>query len=153
MFSLSNMGGIAVSSHASSKKHLAGLKCRSSASQTGMLSFFTPATNASAKCSEDRTVTPEEPALTTSAKTSMSGFLLKSAVTKAEIMWCLNAVATHASFRSTAASASLFPLMFPGCEVAEKLHLGKDKVGYAICHGIEPYFRKNLLSSVAGSRS
>ncbi|KAH8032413.1 hypothetical protein HPB51_024605 [Rhipicephalus microplus] len=144
------MGGTAVSSHASSKKHLAGLKCRSSASQTGMLSFFTPATNASAKCSEDRTVAPEEPAPTTSAKTSMSGFLLKSAVTKAEIMWCLNAVATHGSFRSTAASASLFPLMFPGCEVAEKLHLGKDKVGYTICHGIASYFRKNLLSSLAG---
>ncbi|KAH8040727.1 hypothetical protein HPB51_012042 [Rhipicephalus microplus] len=144
------MGGTAVSSHASSKKHLAGLKCRSSALQTGMLSFFTPATNASAKCSEDRTVAPEEPAPTTSAKTSMSGFLLKSAVTKAEIMWCLNAVATRGSFRSTAASASLFPLMFPGCEVTEKLHLGKDKVGYTICHGIAAYFRKNLLSSLAG---
>ncbi|KAH8010092.1 hypothetical protein HPB51_024767 [Rhipicephalus microplus] len=112
--------------------------------------FQASATNASAKCSEDRTVAPEEPAPTTSAKTSMSGFLLKSAVTKAEIMWCLNAVATHGSFRSTAASASLFPLMFPGCEVAEKLHPGKDKVGYTICHGIAPYFRKNLLSSLAG---
>lgn len=150
-FSLSNMGNTAVCSHASSKKHLAALKCRSSASQTGMLSFFTPATNVAAQCSGERTCAPEEPAtVTTSAKTSMSGFLLKSAVTKAEIIWCLNAVAIHGSLRSTAASASLFPLMFPGCEVAEKLHLGKDKVGYTICHGIAPYFRQKLLSSFSG---
>lgn len=146
-FSLSNMGNTAVCSHASSKKHLAAVKCRSGASQTGMLSFFTPATNAQG--SGGRACAPEEPAATASAKTSVSGFLMKSAVTKAEIIWCLNAVAIHGSLRSTAASASLFPLMFPGCEVAEKLQLGKDKVGYTICHGIAPYFRKKLLSSLA----
>uniref|UniRef100_A0A6B0U2U5 Putative transposase-like protein n=1 Tax=Ixodes ricinus TaxID=34613 RepID=A0A6B0U2U5_IXORI len=51
----------------------------------------------------------------------MSGFLLKSAVTKAEIIWCLNSIAIHGSLCSTAASASLFPFMFPAWEVATKL--------------------------------
>ncbi|XP_075742493.1 uncharacterized protein LOC142796217 [Rhipicephalus microplus] len=55
---------------------------------------------------------------------------------------------THGSFRSAAASAALFPLMFPTSEVAAKVQLGKDKVGYTICHGIAPYFRNMLLSSL-----
>ncbi|CAN8000276.1 unnamed protein product [Ixodes hexagonus] len=32
---------------------------------------------------------------------------------------------------------------------AEKLQLGKDKVGYTICHGTASYFRNKLLSSLA----
>uniref|UniRef100_L7LUU9 Uncharacterized protein n=1 Tax=Rhipicephalus pulchellus TaxID=72859 RepID=L7LUU9_RHIPC len=63
-------------------------------------------------------------------------------------MWCLNTIMTHASLRSAAASAALFPLMFPTCEVAAKVQLGKDKVGYTICHGIAPYFHNMLLSSL-----
>ncbi|KAH6935107.1 hypothetical protein HPB50_003423 [Hyalomma asiaticum] len=55
---------------------------------------------------------------------------------------------THGSFRSAAASAALFPLIFPSSEVAAKVQLGKDKVGYTICHGIAPYFRNMLLSSL-----
>ncbi|KAG0441886.1 hypothetical protein HPB47_015822, partial [Ixodes persulcatus] len=149
-FSLSNMGNTAVSCHALSKKHLAALKSQSSRSQSGLRTVFTAATNVSAGCSGDRTCAPEEPAVTsTSVKTSMSGFLLKSVVTKAEIIWCFNLVAIHGSLRSTAASASLFPLMFPACEVAAKLQLGKDKVGYTICHGIAPYFRNKLPTSLA----
>uniref|UniRef100_A0A147BBZ3 Putative transposase-like protein n=1 Tax=Ixodes ricinus TaxID=34613 RepID=A0A147BBZ3_IXORI len=149
-FLLSNMGNTAVSSHASSKKHLAALKLQSIRSQSGLLSFFTAATNVSAGCSGDRTCAPEEPAATTtSVKTLMSGFLLKSAVTKAEIIWCLNSIAIHGSLCSTAVSASVFPFMFPACEVAAKLWLGKDKVGYTVCHGIVPYFRNKVLSSLA----
>ncbi|KAH8027108.1 hypothetical protein HPB51_002262 [Rhipicephalus microplus] len=46
------------------------------------------------------------------------------------------------------ASAALFPLMFPTSEVAAKVQLGKDQVGYTVCHGIAPYFRNMLLSSL-----
>ncbi|KAH6946523.1 hypothetical protein HPB50_013786 [Hyalomma asiaticum] len=37
---------------------------------------------------------------------------------------------------------------FSTCEVAAKVQLGKDKVGYTICHGIAPYFHNMLLSSL-----
>lgn len=74
---------------------------------------------------------------------------MKKEVTKAGIMWCLNTITTHGSFRSAAASASLFPLMFPMCETARKMQLGKDKVGYTICHGIGPYFQEKLLASLS----
>ncbi|KAH8008727.1 hypothetical protein HPB51_003374 [Rhipicephalus microplus] len=54
------------------------------------------------------------------------------------------------SYKGTlqAASAAIFPLMFPTSEVAAKAQLGKDKVDYTICYGIALYFRNMLLSSL-----
>lgn len=83
-------------------------------------------------------------------KASLNGFLVKKCVMKGEVVWCLNTIVTHGSFRSAAASAALFPIMFPTCDVAKKLQLGKDKVGYTICYGIAPYFRNRLLSKLHG---
>ncbi|KAH6947963.1 hypothetical protein HPB50_022279 [Hyalomma asiaticum] len=39
-----------------------------------------------------------------------------------------------------------FPFLVHNCLII--LQLGKDKVGYTICHGIVPYFRNMLLSSL-----
>ncbi|KAH8019423.1 hypothetical protein HPB51_019396 [Rhipicephalus microplus] len=148
-FLLSNMGHRAVSSHASSKKHIAALNFLKSASQPKLLSFFKSPTDASpsssAGCAPAAT---EVPMTTAPVQVSVGGFLFKNKVTKAEIIWCLNTIMTHGSFRSAAASAALFLLMFPTSEVAAKVQLGKDKVGYTICHGIAPYFRNMLLSSL-----
>ncbi|KAH8038463.1 hypothetical protein HPB51_001636 [Rhipicephalus microplus] len=92
---------------------------------------------------------PAKPvAVAPDGKASLNGFLVKKCVTKAEVVWCLNTIATHGSFRSAAASVALFPIMFPTCDVAKKLQLGKDKVGYTICYGIAPHFRNRLLSKL-----
>ncbi|XP_070386228.1 uncharacterized protein [Dermacentor albipictus] len=69
-------------------------------------------------------------------------------VVNAEVLWCLNAVMTHTSFRAAAASASLFPLMFPSSATAKKVQLGKDKVGYTIVYGLAPFFRESLVSEL-----
>ncbi|KAH8010003.1 hypothetical protein HPB51_024353 [Rhipicephalus microplus] len=106
-------------------------------------------TDASPSSSAGSAPATTEVAVTTApVQVSVGGFLFKNNVTKAEIFWCLNTIMTHRSFRSAAASAALFPLMFPTFEVAAKVQLGKDKVGYTICHGIAPYFRNMLLSSL-----
>ncbi|KAH8026422.1 hypothetical protein HPB51_020406 [Rhipicephalus microplus] len=147
-FLLSNMDLRAVSSHASSKKHIAALKFLKSASQPKLLSFFESPMDASPSSSTVSAPAATEVAVTTTAPVQVPGFLLKNNVTKAEIFWCLNTRMTHGSFRSAAASAALFLLMFPTSEVAAKVQLGKDKVGYPICHGIAPYFRNMLLSSL-----
>ncbi|XP_049275212.1 uncharacterized protein LOC125759844 [Rhipicephalus sanguineus] len=148
-FLLSNMGHRAVSSHASSKKHIAALNFLKSASKPKLLSFFKRPTDASPSSSAGSAPAATEVAVTTApVQVSMGGFLFKNNVTKAEIIWCLNTIMTHGSFRSAAASAALFPLMFPTSEVAAKVQLGKDKVGSTICHGIAPYFRNMLLSSL-----
>lgn len=39
--------------------------------------------------------------------------------------------------------------MFPGREIALKMRLGKDKVGYTVCYGLAPYFQSRLLSYLA----
>lgn len=161
-FSLSNMGIAAVSSHAVSKKHLTAVSIVQSASQTNIRAFFGAGPNL--PCSMTATTTsecvstvpstsaesvPAKPvAVAPDGKASLNGFLVKKCVTKAEVVWCLNTIATHGSFRSAAASAALFPIMFPTCDVAKKLQLGKDKVGYTICYGIAPYFRNRLLSKL-----
>ncbi|KAH6933564.1 hypothetical protein HPB50_016336 [Hyalomma asiaticum] len=148
-FSLSNMGHRAVSSHASSKKHIAALNLLKSASQPKLLSFFKSPTDASPSSSAGSAAAATEVAVTTApVQVPVGGFLLKNNVTKAEIIWCLNTIMTHGSFRSAAASSALFPLTFPTSEVAAKVQLGKDKVGYTICHGIAPYFHNMFLSSL-----
>lgn len=69
-------------------------------------------------------------------------------VINAEVMWCLNAVMTHTSYRAAAASASLFPLMFLSSATAKKVQLGKDKVGYTVVYGLAPFFKEILVSEV-----
>ncbi|XP_040067150.1 uncharacterized protein LOC120840620 [Ixodes scapularis] len=155
------LGKTAISSHISSKKHQAATKLLQSGSQTNVLSFFTTnvasspstSTNVSFRMGTDATSAPVTlPVVAPTGKSSTvgTGFVLKDDVTKAEIMWCLNVIMTQGSFRSAAASAALFPLMFPASEIARKMQLGKDKVGYTVCHGLAPYFREKLLSILAG---
>lgn len=149
-FSLSNMGKTAVSSHASSKKHLGAMKLLPNSTQACLPSFFTrPANVLAATTSGAACASVKQAATAPPPNVSVGGFLFKTNVTRAEIIWCMNSIMTHGSFRSTAASAALFPLMFQGCEVASNMQLGKDKVGYTICHGIAPYFRRQLLSSLS----
>ncbi|KAH8027309.1 hypothetical protein HPB51_004221 [Rhipicephalus microplus] len=132
------MGIAAVSSHAVSKKHLTAVSIVQSASQTNIRAFFGAGPNL--PCSMTATTTsecvstvpstsaesvPAKPvAVAPDGKASLNGFLVKKCVTKAEVVWCLNTIATHESFRSAAASAALFPIMFPTCDVAKKLQLG-----------------------------
>lgn len=58
-----------------------------------------------------------------------------------EVMWCLNAVMTHASFRAAVASAYLFPWMFPSSATAKKVQFGKYKwdipFSIALCLSLE----------------
>ncbi|KAE8749481.1 hypothetical protein FOCC_FOCC003747 [Frankliniella occidentalis] len=74
-------------------------------------------------------------------------YLLHDAVTKAEIIWCLQAATRIHSNRTAADCVSLFPLMFSDSEIAKKMQLQKDKVGYLVVYGLAPFFRKQLLET------
>ena len=50
----------------------------------------------------------------------------------------------HFSIRGSGASTFLFKKMFPNCEEALKMQLGKTKVSYFIVHGIAPYYQIQL---------
>nr|XP_050024822.2 uncharacterized protein LOC126519248 [Dermacentor andersoni] len=150
------MGRRALTSHAVSKKHrLAANGART----PSVASFLTPP----ASEPSGAVVTKAGPVASGSAPPSSSSttatdiqperaakdiFQRDTEVINAEVMWCLNAVMTHTSFRAAAASASLFPLMFPSSATAKKVQLGKDKVGYTIVYGLAPFFRESLVSEL-----
>ncbi|XP_054924653.1 uncharacterized protein [Dermacentor andersoni] len=149
------MGRRALTSHAVSKKHrLAANGART----PSVASFLTPP----ASEPSGAVVTKAGPVASGSAPPSSSTtatdiqpecaakdiFQRDTEVINAEVMWCLNAVMTHTSFRTAAASASLFPLMFPSSATAKKVQLGKDMVGYTIVYGLAPFFRESLVSEL-----
>lgn len=69
-------------------------------------------------------------------------FRIKDEVTESETIWCLQAVMQHLSLRSAESAVLLFKKMFPSCQVAQDMKLGKDKIGYSTVFGIGPYFRR-----------
>lgn len=71
-------------------------------------------------------------------------FLFIDSINVAEIIWCLNIIVRHLSIRSGGASVQVFPKMFPGSEIAEKMQLSRTKISY------HPYFRKELFNVCSG---
>lgn len=80
----------------------------------------------------------------------MKKFVLSTGVAKAELRWALQTIATHTSYRSAGANASLFKVMFPDSEIASKMELGRTKVGYLITHGLAPFFMDELMKTLDG---
>lgn len=76
-------------------------------------------------------------------------FIVNDSVTKAEILWCIHTVITHKSLRTAGKDISLMTLMFPDSEIAKKVKLQKDKVGYTLVYGISPYFKKELCDKLS----
>lgn len=75
-------------------------------------------------------------------------FILKDDVLKAEIVWALNTVMTHNSYRSESSSSSLFPIMFPDSVIAKQFKMQRDKLAYVITFGLGPYFQKDLVDTI-----
>ena len=79
---------------------------------------------------------------------TMTGFLSSEAVTRAEIIWTLQGVRTHLSYRSTASSATIFKDMFPDSAIASQVQLGKDKVAYGNNYGLSPFYEQEFVSKI-----
>ena len=65
-------------------------------------------------------------------KGPLSSFVLDENTLNAEIIWCLNLVKSHHSFRSCDSLTNLFKVMFVDSGIPDKFSLGKDKVRYMI---------------------
>lgn len=83
-----------------------------------------------------------------SKKPMLGKYLIKDQVTRAEILWALNGVMSHASLRGNANSAQLFPAMFPDSEIAKQFKMQKDKNAYVVTFGLGPYFQDQLTSKL-----
>jgi len=84
---------------------------------------------------------------------SMSSYLLDNQVSRAEILYCLKIVKSHASMRSADDSHELFRAMFPDSKVAEKFSLGKTKASYLINYGLAKFFAKQLEDKLKSTES
>ena len=82
---------------------------------------------------------------------SLSSFVSYENTLNAEIIWCLNVVKSHHSFRSCNSLKNLFKVMFPDSAIPDKFFLGKDKVRYMIIYGIYPAFKQKLKSMINNS--
>lgn len=71
---------------------------------------------------------------------TLSKYVLNDTVVQSEIFWCLNAVKTHSSLRTSASRAQLFKRMFPDSKIAEQFGMQKDKICYTILHGLAPFY-------------
>jgi hypothetical protein len=71
----------------------------------------------------------------------LPSFMVKDTVTRAEIIWAVNGVMSHASLRDSAGASELFHVMFPDSEIASHFKMQKDKSAYVVTYGLGPFFR------------
>jgi len=161
-FDLSNMGRQAIVSHKSGAKHQ-----RSSLTLTNQqptLTHFrivpknegtpsdqpTPAGTASVEpsappvASSSTTVGQGQATAALQKRSALSSFLGNDAVTRAEVLWALQIIAKHQSYRSCDKLKELFQVMFSDSEIAGKFTLSPTKASYVIVYGLAPYFRSAL---------
>ena len=77
--------------------------------------------------------------------------LYNSDTIKAEIIWTLKSVMNGFSVRSNDELNETLSAMFPDSKIAGSFSMARTKSMYAINHGIYPYFKSLLLSSLSQS--
>ena len=90
------------------------------------------------------------PKMTKSQKTLDMHFYNSDTI-KAEIIWTLKSEMDGFSVRSNDELNKTLPAMFPDSKIAGSFSLARTKSMYAINHGIYPYFKSLLLSSLSQS--
>ena len=85
-----------------------------------------------------------QPVAKVSKRSSLSSFLSNDAVTKAEVLWSLQIITKHQSYRSCDKLRELFQEMFSDSDIARSFTLSPTKATYVIVYGLAPYFRSAL---------
>lgn len=149
-FSLSNMGRRAVSSHAEGSKHKIAAK-----NSGAITNYFSSPVDAKPQFNNPEPSTSQPVATDDGNDSSLlrrnsrvNDFLIKEDSTRAEILWCIQVVMNHRTMRSAARDVGVFKRMFSDSEIATKIQLQKDKMGYVIVHGIAPYFKTILFHEI-----
>lgn len=71
-------------------------------------------------------------------------FFKSDLVTKAEILFCLQAALKHMSLRDVESNVVVAKLAFGDSQTAQGMSLGKDKASYMQTFGLGPFFEKEL---------
>ena len=131
------MGVSANRSHAKGVKHIKLVKAQMMTKEIFSKGASTSTPNIQPQNSNDLNSTtppaiPDERHSISTTQNSMSSYLIKNGVVRAEIIWALNRIDKQISDRPAGDSSELFPLMFPDSAIARQFHMKKDKLGYVI---------------------
>ena len=70
----------------------------------------------------------------------MPSFVASNVVLRAEILWSMEVIMSHYSYKSCEDAGVLFRTMFPDSAVAQKVTCGERKTNYLICYGLATHF-------------
>ena len=137
---LSSSGRSALTDHAKGAKHNEELR--------KVKSFFQKVK----KTSQEQPVSTSstEPEISTNQKT-LESCVIKSEVTKAEIIWLLKTVDSGFSIRSNDDLSSMFMTMFPDSAIASQFQMARSKSMYELNHGLAPHFKSILVDTLKSS--
>ena len=130
-FGLSTMGVCALESHALGKKHCDRISNKSKIDNSF---FFKPKQPSSSNSSAPTTTTTTTISASagcskSNSQNTIESYVLPANAKKAEILWALKIVMTHASLRSCVDLSNLFEVMFSDSEIVKHFQLGKTKSG------------------------
>lgn len=156
---LSNMGRVALMSHAKGPIHEKNLLKRSKHSAQFQSTFQTTnlsATNRGILITKTFNSTPPVssesqplmPSTSVSVNPRVTQFVKKDEVSKAEILWILHVIEHHLSYNSCAAISSTLAKMFTDSAIATQVKLSPSKIAYAVSFGLAPYFSNALVECI-----
>lgn len=128
---LGTLGVKALESHVKSHKHQASLK--SARECRRIAQFYSVADTSTNDTSND-----------------IRDLMGSTQTMKAEVLWALNTVAKHQSYRANDNIGELFKLMFPDSTIAKTFQCGRDKTAYIIRFGVAEFVKNDLITKVSG---
>lgn len=136
---LGKMGESALRSHERSQKHKDVVSDGAALGrQQSMMNFVIPPP-------PRESVSPSA-----SATSGVSSFVSKNDVLKAEILWTIETVINHNSYKSNESVGKLFQTMFPDSQIAQKFTCGERKTAYFTVFGIGEYLKSLILNDIKG---
>lgn len=136
---LSSAGRSALTDHAKGKKHNEALNKRNN--------FFKSPSSKNQKVSNEQSKCSEA----VEKQPTLESFITNSDTLKAEIIWSLKSIINGFSVRSNDELSDTLVAMFPDSKIAKSFNMARTKSMYIINHGLYPYFKSMLLSTVQKS--
>lgn len=142
-FSVSNMGFLALLSHADSVKHKNNMKCMKKQS------FFICQNKSGSSSGE--TQTSKVMLLSSQSGSKWIPTTDADKILKAEASLILSAIKNNYSFSSLGDFSELFASIFEDSTIAKNVKLSEKKIRYVINFGLAPYFRSHLFRDISNS--
>jgi len=169
---IERMGESALKSHMKGEKHERNTGATSSSTQCVLMATFS-CKGASSSCDQssesgpscaeannDEYFVPLPPPaadgqstvkFTDGGRGTLANFVGKNDVLAAEILWTLQTISTHYSYKSNEKVGKICQAMFPDSAIASKFACGEKKTAYRCVFGLAKHFKELLMDEVKGA--